>query len=73
MSSNNIRRVCSAGRTAPDDCASVVDLQARRRCQFERSGMDPLSVAVHVLAETGEPPRWDVGHLDDDGGEDWAA
>ncbi|GAB2699731.1 hypothetical protein [Nocardia thraciensis] len=73
MNNNNIRRSRSGRRTNGDDYASVVDLQARRRCQFERSGMDPLSVAVRVLAETGELPGWDVGHLDDDGGEDWAA
>lgn len=49
----------------------VIDLQAHRRCRLERRGLDPVSVAVHLLAETGSAPSgWD---FDPDGGEDWAA
>ncbi|WP_280497517.1 hypothetical protein [Nocardia asiatica] len=48
---------------------NVIDLQARRRCQLERRGADPVSIAVHLLAETGSVPTWDDDH---DGG-DWAA
>ncbi|MBF6242737.1 hypothetical protein IU471_03960 [Nocardia elegans] len=49
----------------------VIDLQAHRRCRLERRGLDPVSIAVHLLAETGSAPAgWD---FDPDGGEDWAA
>lgn len=48
----------------------VIDLQARRRCQLQARGLDPVSVAVHVFAETGSLPAWGV---DDYDGGDWAA
>ncbi|WP_280452221.1 hypothetical protein [Nocardia cyriacigeorgica] len=46
---------------------AVIDLRSVRRCQLERSGLDPVAVAVHLLAETGSAPGWDA---DLDG---WAA
>ncbi|MFI5535299.1 hypothetical protein ACIA5H_02805 [Nocardia sp. NPDC051900] len=49
---------------------NVIDMQARRRCQLERRGADPVSIAVHLLAETGVVPLWDNG--DDYDGGDWA-
>ncbi|MFI9506795.1 hypothetical protein [Nocardia sp. NPDC052566] len=52
-----------------EDIDAAVHVRSRRRCQFERSGMDPISIAVHLLAETGDVPGWDDG-LDDG---DWAA
>ncbi|MBF6334239.1 hypothetical protein [Nocardia transvalensis] len=70
----NIRRVHTSSTRHIDreDIDAVVHIRSRRRCQFERAGMDPASIAVHLLAETGDVPGWDTG-LDDDGGEDWAA
>ncbi|WP_063057653.1 hypothetical protein [Nocardia sienata] len=55
--------------------ADVVDLAARRRCALERAGHDPISVAVHLLAETGHVPGWDFTTYHDDGGDGsgWAA
>ncbi|WP_280256160.1 hypothetical protein [Nocardia wallacei] len=53
-----------------DAIDAVVDIRARRRCHYERSGMDPVSLAAHLWAETGHVPGWDAG-LDDGG--DWAA
>ncbi|MGW4720755.1 hypothetical protein [Nocardia sp. NPDC004260] len=50
---------------------NVIDLQARRRCRLERSGLDPAAIAAHLLAETGSVPLWDNG--DDFDGGDWAA
>lgn len=55
--------------TAPAD---VIDLASRRRCALERAGHDPVSVAVHLLAETGEAPIWDFT-TDSDDGSGWAA
>ncbi|MFE6924779.1 hypothetical protein ACFVAV_27400 [Nocardia sp. NPDC057663] len=55
---NNIRRD-----------SNVIDLQAHRRGRLERAGLDPLAVAVHLLAETGSAPMWndysDVSDWDD--------
>ncbi|WP_280294947.1 hypothetical protein [Nocardia abscessus] len=50
---------------------NVIDLQARRRCHMERSGLDPAAIAAHLLVETGSVPLWDNG--DDYDGGDWAA
>ncbi|MEV6136481.1 hypothetical protein AB0L63_10535 [Nocardia sp. NPDC051990] len=49
---------------------NVIDLHARRRCQLQARGLDPVTVAVHLLAETGAIPAW--GTDDYDGG-DWVA
>lgn len=49
------------------DLDSVIDLRSRRRCQLERGGLDPVAVAINLLAETGPAPGWDC---DLDG---WAA
>ncbi|MGW4371691.1 hypothetical protein ACWEKT_39335 [Nocardia takedensis] len=60
--------------TRPADASyidNVIDLAARRRGHLERRGADPLSVAVALVAETGELPAWDYDTTDDDGG--WAA
>ncbi|MFI5777409.1 hypothetical protein [Nocardia sp. NPDC051570] len=72
MRTNNIRRVerANAARLEAEAVDAVVDIRGRRRCHYERSGMDPVSLAVHLWAETGEVPGWDTG-LDDGG--DWAA
>jgi len=52
--------------------STVIDLAARRRCQLEARGLDPVAVAVHVLAETGTVMAWPTDEYDDgDGG--WAA
>lgn len=57
--------------TAPAD---VIDLASRRRCALERAGHDPVSVAVHMLAETGSVPGWDFTNDNDDiDGSGWAA
>ncbi|MBF6171524.1 hypothetical protein [Nocardia blacklockiae] len=53
-----------------DAIDAVIDIRSRRRCHYERSGFDPVSLAVHLWAETGHVPGWDEG-LDDGG--DWAA
>lgn len=52
---------------------NVIDLASRRRGLLERRGADPLEIAVHLCATTGDLPSWDLrGHeSDDDGG--WAA
>ncbi|MGW0250814.1 hypothetical protein ACWDYH_29700 [Nocardia goodfellowii] len=50
--------------------SNVIDLAARRRCQLERRGFDPIAKAVHLLAETGQALGVEDGY-DDDG--DWAA
>jgi hypothetical protein len=53
---------------------NVIDLQARRRCHLERRGADPVSIAVHLLAETGSAPAWGSSDdYDDYDGGDWAA
>ncbi|WP_280377298.1 hypothetical protein [Nocardia wallacei] len=54
-----------------DAIDAVVDIRSRRRCHYERSGMDPVTVAAHLWAETGHVPGWDLSDSDDDGG--WAA
>ncbi|NEW53743.1 hypothetical protein GV792_27355 [Nocardia cyriacigeorgica] len=38
---------------------AVIDMRSRRRCQLERGGLDPVAVAVNLLAETGSAPGWD--------------
>jgi hypothetical protein len=54
--------------------AEVTDIRSRRRCHYERSGLDPVSLAVHLWAETGEVPGWDAGiDYDGYGDGDWAA
>ncbi|WP_433622959.1 hypothetical protein [Nocardia sp. CA-120079] len=53
-----------------DELDAVVDIRSRRRCHLERSGLDPIGIAVRLLVETGDAPGWDCG-VDDDGG--WAA
>lgn len=53
----------------PNHTADVIDLQARRRCQLEARGLDPVGIAVNILAETGTVFEWGS---DPDGG-DWAA
>ncbi len=50
--------------------ADVIDLHARRRCQLEARGLDPVGIAVNILAETGTTFGW--SDHDPDGG-DWAA
>ncbi|MEV2226230.1 hypothetical protein AB0E01_41195 [Nocardia vinacea] len=52
---------------------NVIDLASRRRGHLERRGADPLEIAVHLCATTGELPSWDLWgpDSDDDGG--WAA
>ncbi len=48
---------------------NVIDLHARRRCQLEARGLDPVGIAVNILAETGAV----FGHGYDPDGGDWAA
>ncbi|MBF6174290.1 hypothetical protein [Nocardia blacklockiae] len=60
----------TALRQEEDAIDAVVDIRSRRRCHYERSGLDAVSLAVHLWAETGHVPGWDEG-LDDGG--DWAA
>ncbi|MEV6225359.1 hypothetical protein ACIBEH_10145 [Nocardia salmonicida] len=38
--------------------ADVIDFQTRSRCRSEARGLDPLAVAVTMLAETGHAPAW---------------
>jgi hypothetical protein len=58
----------------PTTAADVIDLASCRRCALERAGHDPVSVAVHVFAETGEVPGWDfTTDQDDSDGAGWAA
>ncbi|MEU7633422.1 hypothetical protein AB0C34_26170 [Nocardia sp. NPDC049220] len=60
-------------RTHPTstDADVVIDLRARRRCQLEARGLDPVAVAVNLLVETGSAPGWDISDYDDGSG--WAA
>lgn len=51
--------------------ADVIDFASRSRCRSEARGLDPLAVAVIVLAETGTAPRWTA--YDDYAGWDDAA
>ncbi|WP_280312292.1 hypothetical protein [Nocardia abscessus] len=64
---NNTRKTDAAYRD------NVIDLAARRRGLLERRGADPVEVAVHLCAATGELPVWESWgqDFDDDGG--WAA
>lgn len=80
MSINEIRRQNRSRAERLEDeaaAATITDIRARRRCHYERSGMDPISLAVHLWAETGHVPGWDAGidysndGNDFDGG--WAA
>ncbi|MEU4807912.1 hypothetical protein AB0H20_01795 [Nocardia fluminea] len=36
--------------------ADVIDFAARSRCRSEARGLDPIAVAMTMLAETGTPP-----------------
>ncbi|MEV6225094.1 hypothetical protein AB0M13_25930 [Nocardia fluminea] len=51
--------------------ADVIDFAARSRCRSEARGLDPLAVAVTMLAETGTAPAWN--DYDDFAGWDDAA
>jgi len=57
------------------DDFTVIDLAARRRCQLEARGLDPITVAVHVLAETGTVMAWPSSdsYSDDDSDGGYAA
>ncbi|WP_280220152.1 hypothetical protein [Nocardia neocaledoniensis] len=44
--------------------ADVIDFAARARCRSEARGLDPVAVAVTMLAETGTSPEWNT--YDDD-------
>ncbi|MEV0854622.1 hypothetical protein [Nocardia fluminea] len=54
-----------------DGLADVIDFAARSRCRSEARGLDPIAVAVTMLAETGTAPAWD--DYDDIAGWDDAA
>ncbi|WP_278260601.1 hypothetical protein [Nocardia sp. AG03] len=46
-------------RTRTDNgTADVIDFATRARCRSEARGLDPVAVAVTMLAETGQAPRW---------------
>ncbi|MFI5783416.1 hypothetical protein [Nocardia sp. NPDC051570] len=64
-----------AQRLEDEAIDAVVDLRARRRCHYNRAGLDPVTAAVQLWAETGHVPGWndsvDNGNFDD--GEGWAA
>lgn len=38
--------------------ADVIDFATRSRCRSEARGLDPIAVAVTMLAETGHAPTW---------------
>lgn len=38
--------------------ADVIDFQTRSRFRSEARGLDPLEVAVTMLAESGRAPAW---------------
>ncbi|WP_028479112.1 hypothetical protein [Nocardia sp. CNY236] len=64
----------STHHTTDLDTDAVIDIRARRRCQLEARGLDPIAVAVNLLAETGQVPGWDYTTYHDDGdGSGWAA
>ncbi|MEU1550922.1 hypothetical protein [Nocardia sp. NPDC005745] len=67
---NNTRKTVAADVPYRDN---VIDLASRRRGLLERRGADPLEIAVHLCAATGEMPSWESWgqDFDDDGG--WAA
>ncbi|MQY19336.1 hypothetical protein [Nocardia macrotermitis] len=75
MSINDFQRPGHAARLEAEALDAVVDLRVRRRCHYERSGMDSMSLAVHLWADTGDVPGWadgiDSDSDDTDGG--WAA
>ena len=76
MSVNRIRHTerNTSARLEADAIDAVVDIRSRRRCHYERSGLDPVSLAVHAWAETGHVPGWDAGiDFDGYGDGDWAA
>ncbi|MFD3430826.1 hypothetical protein [Nocardia fluminea] len=54
---------------AVDGLADVIDFAARTRCRSEARGLDPIAVAVTMLAETGTAPAWndydDIAGWDD--------
>ncbi|MFQ6398958.1 hypothetical protein ACLMAJ_36670 [Nocardia sp. KC 131] len=52
-----------------NDIDAAVHIRSVRRCHLERSGLDSVTVAVHLLVETGDAPGWDAA-IDE---EDWAA
>lgn len=54
--------------TRREDSDVVVDIRSVRRCHLERSGLDPVAVAVRLLVETGDAPGWD-SMIDDYGPE----
>ncbi|WP_043720791.1 hypothetical protein [Nocardia asiatica] len=64
---NNTRKTDAAYRD------NVIDLASRRRGLLERRGADPVEIAVHLCAATGEMTSWQSWgqDFDDDGG--WAA
>ncbi|MFJ2668096.1 hypothetical protein ACIO14_27500 [Nocardia fluminea] len=64
MARNNITRT-------QDGLADVIDFAARSRCRSEARGLDPIAVAVTMLAETGTAPAWN--EYDDFAGWDDAA
>jgi|GEM_PF-3731315 len=77
MSTNNIRGIDRnlAERLEAEAVDAVTDIRSRRRCHYDRSGLDPVSLAVHLWADTGHVPGWNDNldtEVDDDGG-DWAA
>ncbi|MFI5501758.1 hypothetical protein ACIA5E_22080 [Nocardia asteroides] len=51
MARNNIRRT-------DNGLADVIDIQTRSRFRSEARGLDPVAVAVTMLAETGIAPAW---------------
>jgi hypothetical protein len=55
-----------------NDIDAVIDTRSRRRCHLERSGLDPVAIAVRLLVETGDAPGWDEG-LDDGDEFDWGS
>ena len=50
MSRNNFR--------TDNGLADVIDFASRARCRSEARGLDPVAVAVTMLAETGTAPTW---------------
>ena len=51
--------------------ADVIDFAARSRCRSEARGLDPIAVAVTMLAETGTAPVW-TDYSSDSGWDDAA-
>ncbi|WP_328411937.1 hypothetical protein [Nocardia sp. NBC_00403] len=65
-----IRRIHDIDGFDREDIDAAVHIRSVRRCHLERSGLDSVTVAVHLLVETGEVPGWDNG-LDEDTDTDW--